>query len=247
MMKRIFLFFMLLTITMCIAISQTYVHIVNQDETSSITQITDLAIYGLFDSSMPTKMADTCKKVSEPDIDCTVTGNRLNLNTTMNKNNGYFTLENDYGFPYITYTLTINALPNDKFHAAMIKASGVSTQAAESQNLSKKEDNKILSSQLKAMNMELNYVVALPGELISATAGSYQANISNGSALFVMSDVFADSEPLVIKSKSLNLGALAMLVGVVFLVVLAYLYLKSKQRKTESEKIGKTKTKRKSE
>lgn len=223
--------FILIVMAFSVAGFQEYKHILSEDGTSQISQITELAIFGTFDPSIPTKMANSCSKINDPGVSCKVEGNILVLKSDFSKNNKYFTIKTEYGFPEVTYTLTINKIPNDKFQKALLIASGEKGAVSDAIDFNDKSVNANLAKQMALFGLEINYTIGIPGEIVTANAGKYNAVVGEKEVTFQLNEVYKESAPLVVKAKTTNWSSVTMAGGVVFILLIALWFFVIRRKK----------------
>ncbi len=229
-------------------ISQTYHQKVDYEGKSVISNIIDLStIKGYykqlgFDSeeqlaqNLTSFSNDACAKIMKKDktIECSVGELTIELQRNFTSKEGYYTFSVIEGVPYKIYRLTVNKIPVDKFGKAAqgLKFLSYSEPGMTATiDLKKKEDNAISSQGFGAIpGFSFVYEAEVPGEIISATAGTYMAGVSGSTATFDLVNVMENSSPLVVESRELNVLLIAAGLGFAVLVGLAAMFFMMKKR-----------------
>lgn len=233
----IILFFFLLG-----CISQTFYQKVGRDGTSEITSSTDftglasIASFGWISGEemmehMPKVLENLCINASnaDPSLVCSADGAKLTLKKSFTPDDGYYEFSSEADILSITYTLKVNSIPLDRFGVAPkvhLPIVGIGPlEKVDAIVLSKKVENKRMATQMeKIRGFTAHYVVEMPGEIIYASAGKYNAVINGSTATFDLVEVLSNSEPLIVKSEEFNLTALMLIAGAIFLVAIVVLF-----------------------
>jgi hypothetical protein len=229
-------------------ISQSYTQKVDYDGKSVISNTIDLSVvkgyykqFGFnseeeFAANITSFSQEACGKIMKKDktIICIADGLTITLNRNFTSKEGYYSFAVIEGVPYKIYRLTVNKIPADKFgkSAQGLTFAGYSEPGMVNPiDLKKKEENSVSAQGLGAIpGFSFTYSIELPGEVTSATAGTYQADISGSTAKFDMVKVMANSAPLVVESRELNVFLIAAGFGFFLLVLLAAMFFMMKKR-----------------
>ena len=217
-MKRLLIFLMILSIAFS-AGSQTYVHEVKFLGSSIIEEKRDLSIFlNLLPNNAVTNMEIVCQNY--PELDCTIEDDALFMRVNVPEKNQYYTLISDYGLPFTTTSLTIERIPTDMFdariNAILLKANLTDGSGfSKSIDLKDKEANLALANALRDAGIESNYIVVMPNEERT------EVNLIN---------LLSDSAPINVKSYSLNLWLIFLILGIGGVVGLSYMFFSIKRR-----------------
>ncbi len=212
---------------------QTYVQTLDQYGNSVIVKTQDLSVFS--NSVSFPALAEACAAMSS--VQCSVTGQTMIITERFASNGGYYTYMTDGGFPLITNTLIINKVPNDVFGddlARVLYAANVSGSGGQNSAIDLTADNKEVVSVLKQFKVKLTYIVDLQTGASEASAGNVTGSISGNTVTFNLVDAMAAGQPIVIKSRELNVGAILLIIGVLVLVWLAYSFFVSSRKSEET-------------
>jgi hypothetical protein len=243
-MKQL-IFVLLLVVAAFASFDQTYVHQISRSGASTIERTADVSAFssGLSEDAFD-KMEDYCKNTIE--IECSVdSDNRIVTIEDSFEVGSYYSFSADYGFPYTTYVLEISRVPTDRYSKLMESILVAIGEANESgalvsgMDLTNKEHNQAAAEAMKKLGVNLVYVVEMPTDVESAAAGTVQGTISGKTVTFDLVEVLAESEPMVIVSKEFDYGYLLAALGVIILILLAFMFVRT------SKRVAKKTTKRK--
>jgi hypothetical protein len=220
-----------------------YVQDIRPDGSSTIQKTMDLSIFAnKLSASSFQAMADFCARSSQ--VSCSVDAASKTVTIKESLASGsYYSVNSEYGFPFITQTLTIDRIPNDMFGASLntILAAANITAPDQSavQALNLHDDNNASASVLKAIGANYTYIVTMPSSVSEARSGGYNAAIDGDSATFDLVQVLSQSQPMVLVSGQINSFVVVIIIGIIVLGALAYSFFGSKPSKTRKKKAGK--------
>jgi hypothetical protein len=202
---------------------QTYLQTLAGNGSSVITKTQDLSVFS--NSVSFPALAQVCAAMSS--VHCSVSGETMNITENFAPGGGYYTYTSDGGFPLITNTLVITKVPNDVFGndlAKVLVAANLTSAGGSSSAIDLTADNGAVVSALRQFDVNLTYIVDLQTVPSAAYSGNVTGSISGDAVAFNLVDAMASGQPIVIKSQELNIGALALIIGVVVLAGLAYAF-----------------------
>lgn len=192
------------------AIAQECTQSVQRDGSAFITKTTDVSLLG--SEVDAAKVQKLCAE--NANYGCQVENGKLSITVPVESKNTYYTLQTDYGILDITYTFTLNAVPNDLFsqriNALLVGAGYSAGNDYEASQVWKKNEN--LAQTLKTFG-DISYTVTMPGEVIETSTGSK----TGSTATFLLSDVLSGDGGAVVKSRELNWGYIILIVLVLVL------------------------------
>ncbi|MFH1222014.1 MAG: hypothetical protein V1492_02925 [Candidatus Micrarchaeota archaeon] len=195
------------------ATMQGYSQAVAKDGSSVITKTFDAAALG---SSAPAVQKACAENAS---LNCQVENGKMQVSITVPKTNPYYQLKADYGLPYISYTMTINAIPDDLFSAQLnqiLAAAGAPKGGTyDASDLKKNTETASLLKQLG----DTGYNVQMPGEVTETNFGQKTA------ITFLLSDVYAQGGPIIIKAQELNFSYIILILMIVTIAGFAAWFL----------------------
>jgi hypothetical protein len=219
---------------------QTYVQTLANDGSSVIVKTQDLSVFSNT-VSFPA-LAQACAAMSS--VQCSVTGQTMTITERFAPNSGYYTYMTDGGFPLITNTLIINKVPNDVFGddlTRVLDAANMSGSGGQNSDIDLNADNKDVVSALKQFKVKLTYIVDLQTGASDASAGNVTGSIAGNVVTFNLVDAMATGQPIVIRSRELNIGAIVLIIGVLVLAWLAYSFFVSSRKSEETPRALKRK------
>src|SRR4030095_4638639 len=115
------LFALLLIASSFAALDQSYVQNVSSTGSSTIVQGPEITIFSnIVTSECLANMDEVCNSTSK--LDCSVDVANKKITITENFNTGgYYIFANDYGFPFVTHSMTITRIPTDRFSSSLEK------------------------------------------------------------------------------------------------------------------------------
>jgi len=228
MKNQIFLMLMLLS-TATFAVSQAYVQTVDRDGSSVMVRELDTSMFAaLLKPDALGNMALMCKAGFQDGCAVDTAAGTINTTVKLSQADGYYTFTTDYGFPFVTHTLTVYRLPTDRFGEeldALLAATNASQNPPSGTRLEAIDlsaDNSQLISYAKMFGVKMTYVSVMPSAVEQASSGDVAAAVTDGSASFDLIAVLATSKPIVVQSRELNYTYLVLLVALVVLAALAY-------------------------
>ncbi len=217
---------MLLLILFMGSVIQTYEQTFDKEGDSVIKKEFDANLFLSFlGDDAAQKIEETCASVSS--LKCSYSDGTMVTTETFGENDGYYSFESGYGLFYIEYKLIINRIPSERFSALqddLLIRAGLANETGQSGlsiDFSDKENNALGAKAMRDTGTEIKYIVIVPGDILSATAGEVSGTVSDSTAEFSLSEVLAESEPIVIYSREINWGALLLILTVIVLIAFA--------------------------
>lgn len=244
---------MILFLSGCV--TQTFTQKMERDGTSVVESRTNLVQYPgylkLINDEFKKKdvageigvvIENVCKGIEETDplTKCNVEDLSLIMKKEFTIKDGYYTFEAKEGIPYTTYVLKVNKIPVDKFSkelqaqqktiAASQYGSGIPLKMT-AIDLRKAEDASIAAQGLEQVQgAGLIYAIEMPGEIVKAESGAYNASITGNTAEFDLIDVMKNSSPLVVESQEINVLWIVIILGTIALVVVGYSFFAGQKK-----------------
>ncbi len=247
-MRKLLLFAVAILVFLAGCISITYYHKVNGDGTSTLEQQLDLTGYinamkgvgtgaGGGQSDPSAQLALLCASVQpklKEGTECKVENNVWTLRKAFKTEDGFYTFESKDN----KQILTVNKLPADLFMKPGEDSGGgfgggLGTGAAQDLDFNDKVKNKQSADQMTqnpAFQINMTYVIEMPGPVTKAVYGSHEAKKEGNKAVFNLVEVLADSAPLVVESEagSNMLLIIGAVVAVVIVLALLWFFLSRK-------------------
>lgn len=238
---RYIIFLMLASIIFTGSVIQTYEHEVSREGASVITESLEM---NLFMQSMPdgalSSMASACLR--DDSLQCSVDVENRSLTISRDFGQGkYYSFSAEYGIPYINYHLRIMRLPNDRFSSAMeniMSSAGLPVPSGITTEPVNLEDNMKMGNALKDFDLEIEYVVDMPGDITDASAGEYRASSSGSQATFMISDVLLEQSTIEVRSRELNSVLLVGLAAVIAIGALATSFFLDRKKDQDKKRQG---------
>ncbi|MFH1785641.1 MAG: hypothetical protein ABH842_04390 [Candidatus Micrarchaeota archaeon] len=238
-MKRLIFALMIFSIVFA-SFDQSYTHDMNRNGAATIEKTMDISIFsGQLSKNAFTNMKQYCDNTM--DIDCSVDVDKKTVTITEKFSSGiYYGFSADYGVPHTTYILEIERIPTNVFSQKLesilvaIGEANASNDNPNPINLRDQETNQNLVTTLEVLKVNITYTVEMPSEIDSASIGTAQGS----TVTFDVVEAMKGSQPVVVVSKEINYGYLIAILGIIVLLVVAYLFMiSSKKRKpTETKK-----------
>lgn len=218
------------------SVFQTYEQTVKTNGDSIIKKEYEIGLFsGMLGENASAKIAQACS--ADHSLGCTVDNEKITDIKQFSNDEKYYSLKTDYGIPYVEYEIEIRKIPVDKFAEMLDKtlfSAGLINKTSDSYgeplNLQDTEANKEIVPIIREMGMDIKYVVVVPGEIISATAGNSVGSINANSAEFMLSDVLAESQPIVVKSREINWAYMIIIVAVLAIALFALSFRKKRKK-----------------
>jgi hypothetical protein len=190
----------------------------------------------LFAKNIDDMLSSACSNMMKRDKSTECSSGNLSLSMTRNLTNkdGYYNFEVTGEFPYRTYKLTVNRIPMDKFGRSLqlgFNPSNRSLPFSDASAIDLRKDNSATAKGYEVIGFGIQYVVNMPGEITSATAGNYTAMVAGSTASYDLVGVMNDSAPLKVESRELNLLLISLLAGVLLLIFLVMAFFAGKKKK----------------
>lgn len=212
------------------AFEQSYVQSVAPDGTSTIVKAQDLSPFA---GVVPIPaLRKACEIMSS--VQCSVDGNVMTVTERFTPNTEYYSFVKEDGFPFITYTVTVNKIPNDVFSADIDRvmiAANASTGGAPSPAIDLSADNRESAAVIRLLRANVTYALELPVTPSEASAGNASGKIDGKSVTFSLADVFDASAPMVIRAREFNFGIVILGLGIAVVAALAYSFFGISRKK----------------
>ncbi len=225
-------------------VDQSYVQDISADGTSSLQKTMDISIFSnQLSNSTLLAMAAFCSSTTKVACSVDTVSKTLTIKETLPPGS-YYSVETQYGFPFITQTVTIDRIPNDMFGDSLntiLAASNITTSGVV-QALNIRDNNSASVAALRALNANFTYTVEMPASISTAQSGAYAAAIQGTEARFDLIEVLSQSQPMVVVTSQINAFAVVGIIGVIALAALAYSFFSMRPAKG-SKKTGVKKTK----
>lgn len=217
------------------SIYQTYEQTMDLDGDSVITREEDANLFlGLFGDDALQKIEQVCAEDSS--LGCSYSEGKLKLTENFQLKDGYYQFETSYGLPYIEYTLEVNKIPTDRFMkklSEVLVAAGLSDytdQSGRAIDLSNKEENAEMAKLMRDSQLGIAYVIEMQGEIFVASAGEANGDVEYSRVTFSLEDVLSESEPIVVKSRELNLGFILFILAILIMGAFAASFFFGKKK-----------------
>jgi hypothetical protein len=237
-MRRGLFVFLILSMLSAAALDQSYVQTVSRDGSSTIWKTMDLTIFA---NQLPAvamqRMYEVCKSSPEISCDVDVEGKKVTISDSFTAGS-YYTYSSDYGIPYITHTLTINQVPNDRFtvllNKLLLAANTTASGGAAARPISLRDTaaNAQTAAFLRQFNISITYTANMPQAISDAGP---DAVINGSSASFDLGKVMEHSTPLIVRSSELNVPALIVIAAVIVLGALTLSFFGTKASRTKKK------------
>ncbi len=234
-MKTFAVFLIMLTGLLHGAFEQSYVHEFKEDGSSVITKDMSLSAFSVqLGEEGIEQIAELCD--NEPALGCSVNTEAGSIILTENITTAseYYYFEADYGFPHMTYYVEIYRIPSERFTGKIdeiMKRIGTETRSAEKPRaINLKEDNTAQARSLRQLGAEISYEIVMPVEISAAAAGEVQGRIEQNRAVFDVVGLLGQKETINVKSQSLNLGIIVLVLGIVVLLGLGAWFWKGSRQ-----------------
>jgi|GEM_PF-790730 len=234
---RAIILLLLISLAFTGSVTQTYYQTVSESGSSVISQELDATVIMQF---MPdgtiNSMQSACLLDEELSCSINVNDNIIRTSREFEADGYYYSFEAEYEIPYVDYTLTVNKVPKDVFSKAIEKIiveAGIPVEGGSNLvpiDLTDKESGRTLSSQMDNFNLDILYIMEMPGGITSAQAGELNGEIAGEAATFNLREVLADSAPIVVKSRQINWLYLIAIAGIVIVIVMAASFMRKKRR-----------------
>ena len=208
---RILLAVIFLSVLLTGSTYQSYEQTVGTEGNSIIVKTTDIGLMlGMLGNDVEQQMSSACS--ADASLRCSVSDGTLMMEEAFTKNDGYYTYEVNYGLPFIEYDLVVKKIPVEKFTERLddiLVAAGLtngSVSSGEPMNLQDAENNREIALFMRQSGLDISYIIIMPGEIASATAGEVSGTSTGPMTEFMLSEVLQESKPIVVKSQEINWG-----------------------------------------
>ena len=228
---------LMLSIVVNAALDQSYLQTIAGDGSSTIVKTQEMNVFSnQLKSGALERMANVCQQGFAVPCSVDQENKKITLTEKLSSNSGYYTLSSDYGFPYITYTLTITKIPTDRFSAdldkLLVASDAISSAGGGSaQPINLNEDNNESVYYLRKFKANITYAIKMPAATYEASAGNVSGKRDGSSVTFDLVEVMSTSKPVIVKSSELNWTYLIIIVAAISLGGLAITFFTTKPRK----------------
>ncbi len=233
---RMVLAVVLLSLLLTGSIYQTYEQKVDINGNSVITREEDANLFlGMLGDDAGQKIEIACG--ADASLGCTYSEGRLKLTESFRPGDGYYEFEVVHGLPYVEYQLEVNRIPTDRFMeklSEILVAAGLSnttTQNGRALDLSNAGENAEMAKLMRDSQLDIVYIVEMPGEVVVGSAGGAGAELTCSTATFSLADVLSESRPMVVKSRELNIAYIIFILAVLVIAAFAASFFFGKKKK----------------
>lgn len=234
-MRRSMFVLLMLSLAAFAALDQSYSQVVSRNGTSTITRTSDITIFaGQLTVQALEKMAAACEESDSLDCSVDIGEKKVTFRESFAPG-GYYSMSSDYGFPFITHTLTIDRIPTDRFSSSLdklLRASGVAGEQGASIRPIELADKKTAQENaqiLRSVNANITYTILMPIAVSEARAGNVSGSVEGAGVAFDLVEVIGAGEPIVVVGRELNLGYMVAAAGVIVLAALALSFFGTKK------------------
>ncbi len=220
------------------SIVQTYEQEVSREGDSRIAEDLNMNV---FVKMMPKDSLDSMESacLRHSDLRCTVDADEKSIMIIrdFDPDDSHYSFSAKYGIPFIKYKLNIQKLPNDRFSDAIdeiMGSAGIPVPTSISQeplDLTNRNESSEIAESLQNLDLEIIYIVTMPGDITSARAGNYSAEIEGSKAMFRMSNALETGKSLEIESRETNSLLIILVGGGIIMGALAVSFFKRKMVK----------------
>jgi len=217
-MKNV-LFLFLLSAVLVSSAAQSYVQNMDATGRAAVEERRDMSVFlQLLPGGSLGKIADTCASI--PSLSCSVSGNIMTTRIQLGPDSGYYSFDTQYGLPFLTTTLTVNRLPTDMFDASVsdiMNKAGVTSGKGRAApiDLNDKGANAATAAAWKEAGLDIDYSIVMP----------------NGhTETYRLTDLLADSHPIVITTQEPDFGLMALIIGILVLAAFAFSFFGKRKK-----------------
>ncbi len=168
------------------------------------------------------------------------------INIAMKENEGYYKVETDYGFPFISHKITIKKIPTDRIgaeSAKILSASGFTRTIQRTNNIDLGADNKESAMALKSFGSQINYSIQVPG-LINEVKFAQEKIPAQGNSITIEFTKLLEKEgELEINSSEINWAYVSGAIAVLVLIAFGATFIFDKKVQSKKENAKKSKIK----
>jgi len=217
-MKKIMLVFLLAGILLTGAVTQTYTMEIEKTGEAQMTQSSDLSLYDVGGSEMKAVIIAACKNITSP-YSCKTENNKMIISTDMTPTEGGYVFEANYGIVSTNYKLKINSVPLNKFNEAIEKTGNIQSTGVGAIDLT--QNNSQYSQAFRVVDLEMDYVVKMPGNIESISAGNVIGKMNGNTGEIDLLKVMEEGKPIILTSSEINWSAIVFILGIVVVIGLA--------------------------
>ncbi|MBI5227597.1 hypothetical protein HY988_03345 [Candidatus Micrarchaeota archaeon] len=222
-MKRILILVLICAISWA-ALDQKYEQTFDNQGLSTITKSFDISIFSAtLSDDMLNSLENNCKL--SPGCSFNRSSKQISISEKLGPKDGYYQFSADYGFPFTTYTIKIDRIPNDRFSADVTRMMGIDEGSYQATDLN--EDNSGTAMFLKKFRANATYKISSPIAIDEAAAGPVAGEINGNSATFDLLQLMNQKGPIVLKAHELNLTYIIILAGIIAVGAIALSFKKS--------------------
>ena len=235
---RTLLAVVLLSLLLTGSIYQTYEQQVAIDGDSVISREEDANLFfGLLGDDAEQKIEMACE--ADSSLGCSYSEGTLKLAESFSPSDDYYEFDVVHGLPYVEYQLEVNKIPTDRFMeklSEILVAAGLSnttSQNGKAIDLGNAGVNAELAKLMRDSQLDIVYIVKMPGEVFVGSAGGASAELTCSTATFNLADVLSESQPMIVKSRELNLAYILFILAVLVIAGFAASFFFGKKKKVK--------------
>ncbi len=231
-MKSIFVLVLLFAVASA-ALDQNYVQSFNNSGSSISLKSMDISVFsGTLSSQELSLLNQNC--VLNHGCSFNKSSNIIILSEELTPQEGYYDFNADYSLPFITYTVKINSLPNDRFSSDLTSMMGLAPGNYQPTDFNK--DNSGTAKFLGKLNANFSYEVIMPAQIDQASAGAINGTIVGNVVTFNLLDVMNQKGPITITAHELNLTYIIIVIAIIVIVAIAISFRKETKKVKKPQK-----------
>jgi ribosomal protein S8 len=220
----------------------TYIQTINEKGDSIFTRITKGDVFP--EGSNTSAIEQICKEGVIAKCKVNQSSGTAEITINLKENERYYSINTEYGFPFITHVVKIERIPTDKISEEMIqilKQSGFTKRIQPASAVDLLADNRESARALKSFGAEIEYEVKVPGLITDASFAEEKINFDGERITIDFTKLLEKQGELKIISSEMNWAYISAAVAVLVIVAFgaSFIFDKKVQMQKQNEKKSK--------
>lgn len=242
-MKKILLSILIIIgIVFSATMDHTYMQEIDEKGNSVFTRVTKGEVFP--EGSNQSAIEQICKENIVATCKINQSSQTTQITIKMKESEGYYSIDTDYGFPFITHTITVEKIPTDKISEDMIKVlkqSGFSKRIQGASAVDLLANNAESARALKSFQANIQYQLIVPGLINEATFAEERIEFSGEKIEIDFTKLLEKQGELKIVSSEINWAYVSAVIAVLVIVAFgaSFVFDKKVQKQKQNEKKSK--------
>lgn len=242
-MKKILLSLLIfVSVVFSATMDHTYIQKIDEKGNSIFTRVTKGEVFP--EGSNQSAIEQICSEKVVANCKINQSSQTTQIIINMKESEGYYSIDTDYGFPFITHTIKIEKIPTDKISEEMItilKQSGFTKRIQPASAVDLLADNRESARALKEFQTNIQYELTVPGLINEASFAEEAVEFQGEKVTIDFVKLLEKPGELKIVSSEMNWAYISAAIAILVIVAFgaSFVFDKKVQKQKQNEKKSK--------